>query len=91
MMKHVSKIARRTSALLALTFALGCAQPVLADSVYLQHNLVSDGAPNLTADHTDANLSTHGELHSGSAVRPGSPTMAPARRLFTTATATRSR
>jgi uncharacterized protein (TIGR03118 family) len=56
MMKHVSKIARRTSALLALAVALGCAQPVLADSVYLQHNLVSDGAPNLTADHTDANL-----------------------------------
>jgi uncharacterized protein (TIGR03118 family) len=56
MMKHISKIARRTSTLLALAMALGCAQPALADSVYLQHNLVFDGAQNLTADHTDANL-----------------------------------
>jgi uncharacterized protein (TIGR03118 family) len=56
MMKNISKIARRTSAQLALAVALACAQPVLADSVYLQHNLVTDGAVNVPADHGDGNL-----------------------------------
>ena len=56
-MKCTSKIAHRKFAPLALAVALGCAQPVLADTVYLQHNLVFDpAATNFTADHPDPNL-----------------------------------
>jgi uncharacterized protein (TIGR03118 family) len=57
MMKSISKIARRRSALLASAVALACAQSAFADSVYMQHNLVFDGtATNFTADHADGNL-----------------------------------
>jgi uncharacterized protein (TIGR03118 family) len=69
MMKCISKIFRRISALLALAVALGCVQPARADSVYLQHNLVSNGAANVPADHVDSNLQNAW----GITFAPGSP------------------
>jgi uncharacterized protein (TIGR03118 family) len=69
MMKSISKIARCKSALLVVAVALGCAQSAFADSVYVQHNLVSNGAANLTADHVDSNLQNAW----GITFAPGSP------------------
>jgi hypothetical protein len=69
MMKGISKIAHRKPALLAFAVALGCAQSALADSVYVQHNLVSNGAANVTADHVDSNLQNAW----GITFAPGSP------------------
>src|SRR5262252_8563950 len=70
MMKCISKIARRTPALLAVAVALGCAQAAFADTVYTPHNLVFDGtATNFTADHADANLVNAWGITFG----PGSP------------------
>src|SRR5215471_9428376 len=70
MMKSISKIAHCRSALLASAVALACAQSALADSVYMQHNLVFDGtATNFTADHADGNLVNAW----GVAFGPGSP------------------
>ena len=70
MMKCISEIAHRRSALLASAIALAGAQSAFADSAYLQHNLVFDGvATNFTADHADANLVNAWGLTFG----PGSP------------------
>jgi uncharacterized protein (TIGR03118 family) len=69
MMKSISKIARCKSTLLVFAVALGCAQSAFADSVYVQHNLVSDGASGLTADHVDSNLQNAW----GITFAPGSP------------------
>jgi len=69
MMKSISKIARCKSAPLVLAVALGCAQSAFADSAYVQHNLVSNGAANVTADHVDSNLQNAW----GITFAPGSP------------------
>jgi uncharacterized protein (TIGR03118 family) len=69
MMKGISKIAHCKPALLAFAVAFGCAQSALADSVYVQHNLVSNGAANVAADHVDSNLQNAW----GITFAPGSP------------------
>lgn len=51
---RASKIAQHGTVFLALAVALGGAQSAFADSVYVQHNLVSDGF--VAADHNDPNL-----------------------------------
>jgi len=69
MMKGISKIAHCKPALLAFAVAFGCAQSAFADSVYVQHNLVSNGAANVAADHVDSNLQNAW----GITFAPGSP------------------
>ena len=49
-----SHLATHTAPGFLLALALAAAPAAQADSIYVQHNLVSDGV--VTADHTDANL-----------------------------------